>query len=171
MNEGDISYKESLMWYVKDLGPTAQLVAKRKLLGQHESSSLRRSAAAPKEFKTFRDFAPPAGTSPSPFAKAIDLHGQAATTTTTRGRRKEKLNCSPRPVILALESHHHSHVGDQFKPRNKKSCIVFDENLQQQKKEKKEKEKKALPLPLVSHFTFDLPFLKARLDQMKAAIV
>lgn len=183
MNEGDISYKDSLMWYVKDLGPTAQLVAKRKLLGQHESSSLRRSgAAAAKEFKTFRDFAPPAGSSPSPFVKAIRE-------TKMRGRRKEKLmsveastshkpalssaknrvsNSSPRPVILALESHH-SKAGDRFKSTNKKSCIVFDADVQQQKEKEKEKEKKALPL--ISHFTFDLPFFKARLDQMKAAII
>ncbi|MBA0681231.1 hypothetical protein Goari_023049 [Gossypium aridum] len=33
VNQQDIGYKDSLMLFVKDLGPTAQMVAKRKLMG------------------------------------------------------------------------------------------------------------------------------------------
>ncbi|KAL6520828.1 hypothetical protein OROGR_017397 [Orobanche gracilis] len=59
-NEGDIRYKDSLMSYVKDLGPTAQMVAKRKLL-----LLLANSRAAKEEdsfsFRTFNDLAQPAG--------------------------------------------------------------------------------------------------------------
>lgn len=149
------------MSYVKDLGPTAQVVAKRKLLGQHESNT----CPQPKQFKTFRDFAPAAGC--NPFIKAsntIDLTQDGE----LRHRRKQKtadkkvaavvrdLNCTSRPVILALENCH-----SEFKSRNKKSCntlkSVCDEAALQQQ-----------PLPFISHFTFDLPFLKARLEQMNA---
>ncbi|XWS35450.1 hypothetical protein CRYUN_Cryun21dG0127000 [Craigia yunnanensis] len=33
VNQQDIGYKDSLMFFVKDLGPTAQMIAKRKLIG------------------------------------------------------------------------------------------------------------------------------------------
>ncbi|KAL2541273.1 Bromo domain-containing protein [Abeliophyllum distichum] len=36
MNQGDISYRDSLMSFAKDLGSMAQMVAERKLLGRHE---------------------------------------------------------------------------------------------------------------------------------------
>ncbi|KAL2557604.1 uncharacterized protein Fot_02343 [Forsythia ovata] len=36
MNQGDISYRDSLMSFAQDLGSIAQMVAKRKLLGRHE---------------------------------------------------------------------------------------------------------------------------------------
>lgn len=179
MNRGEISYEDSLMLYVKDLGPMAQMVAKRKLLGPHESSSntKRGSCGGAKEFKTFRDFALAGGCNPF-LNTIIDLteetksrhHSKtkhkavgataAAAATTTKNR---DMNYSSLPVILALENHHSL----LFKSRNKKSnCLVskeparpvFDDASKQQHK----------PLPLISHFTFDLPFLKARLDQMKA---
>ncbi|XP_057804402.1 uncharacterized protein LOC131019814 [Salvia miltiorrhiza] len=166
---GDINYEDSLMSYAKDLGPTAQLVAKRKLLGQHESNP------KPKEFKTFRDFAP-AGCS-NPFiraSKTVDL-SQDGEEAKLRHRRKEKtadkkvtaavrdLNCSSRPVILALENCH-----SEFKSRNKKSCCNASATLKPVCDEAAPQQQMNNSLPLISHFTFDLPFLKARLEQMKA---
>ncbi|KAI3472985.1 hypothetical protein Pfo_030036 [Paulownia fortunei] len=84
MNQGDISYKDSLMSYVKGLGPIAQMVAKRKLLGKQESNigwigseKCQISAAKQRKcgsldenaFRTFRDFAPGC----NPFLKASDI--------------------------------------------------------------------------------------------------
>ncbi|KAL3826214.1 hypothetical protein ACJIZ3_022243 [Penstemon smallii] len=72
MNEGDIRYEDSLLSFVKDLGPIAQMVAKRKLSvgGQHGSkcNQINVDVAAVKTnnnnnnnnnntFRTFRDFA------------------------------------------------------------------------------------------------------------------
>lgn len=232
MNQGDISYKDSLMSYVKDLGPIAQMVAKRKLLGQQESNGcgIGISAATQrkpvgldaKEFRTFRDFAP-AGC--SPFLKARDIIDLTKDGEEANGRNKREdtdhnigtpagkekieipspkekvtlkvrvtsrntvavgkdLNCSStscrsfrdgynvRPVILALENSH-SNVAE-FKSRNKKSCIVpmpltkprpaYDDEARQQQQQQQP------PLPLISQFTFDLPFLKARLNQMNNAV-
>ncbi|KAL1549029.1 bromodomain testis-specific protein-like [Salvia divinorum] len=158
---GDISYEDSLMWYVKDLGPTALLVAKRKLMGQHESNA----CPKPKQFKTFRDFAP-AGC--NPFVNASNTTRDVEEAKLEQKRKDKKvpavvrdLNCSSRPVILALENCH-----SEFKSRNKKSCNVSatpkpvcDEAAPQQLEKH---------LPLLSHFTFDLPFFKARLEQIKA---
>ncbi|KAK9280114.1 hypothetical protein L1049_013801 [Liquidambar formosana] len=46
VNHGDIGYKESLMKFVKDLGPTAQMVARRKL-GLIEASNCQSLTPAP----------------------------------------------------------------------------------------------------------------------------
>ncbi|XP_011095233.1 uncharacterized protein LOC105174745 [Sesamum indicum] len=72
-----------------------------------------------------------------------------------------------RPVILALENTH-TNVGE-CKLRNKKSCIKWSVAVKKgqtnelsavgQKEGKKS-------MPLMSQFTFDLPFLKARLNEM-----
>lgn len=189
MNQGEISYEDSLMWFVKDLGPTAQMVAKRKLLGRYESSNAKRSSCgggvAAKEFKTFRDFALAGGGNPF-LNTIIDLTEE--TKTRHHSRRKDKaapaapaaaaaatknknpvsmvrdVNCSSRPVILALENHH----SQLSKSRNKKSnCLVSKEPSRPVFDEASSKQQHK-PLPLISHFTFDLSFLKARLDQMKA---
>ncbi|KAH6776863.1 DNA-binding bromodomain-containing protein [Perilla frutescens var. frutescens] len=74
------------------------------------------------------------------------------------------LNCSSRPVILALENYH-SNVAE-FKSR-KRSCIVPSRSVSVSVRDEAAKQQQP-PLPLISSFTFDLPFLKARLDRMKA---
>ncbi|KAK4395987.1 hypothetical protein Sango_1435300 [Sesamum angolense] len=64
MNQGEINYKDSLMSFVKGLGPIAEKVARWKLLPQIEPKS-RISAAKQRKsgtwdantFRTFRDFA------------------------------------------------------------------------------------------------------------------
>lgn len=138
------------MWYAKDLGPTAQLVAKRKLLGQHESDT----CPQPKQFKTFRDFAPAAGC--NPFIKASNGESRHGRKEKTAENNKVTAVVRSRPVILALESCH-----SEMKSRNNKSCNAVKPNCDEAAAPQK-------PLPLISHFTFDLPFLKARLEQMKA---
>ncbi|KAG6430770.1 hypothetical protein SASPL_108843 [Salvia splendens] len=159
---GDISYEDSLMSYVKDLGPTAQMVAMRKLLGQHETKTCHK----PKQFKTFRDFAP-AGCNPFTKASNTARDGEEAKLEQKRKDKKataviKDLNCSSRPVILALENCH-----SEYKSRNKKSCNVSAtpkpvcDEAAPQKPEKKH-------LPVLSRFTFDLPFFKARLEQINA---
>ncbi|KAL6568729.1 hypothetical protein OROHE_004413 [Orobanche hederae] len=211
-NEGDIRYKDSLMSYVKDLGPTAQMVAKRKLLllllllantraAEEDSSS----------FRTFHDFAQPACSNRSNILlnaknasdevidltkeeeeeeedrgdrkrgdekdKTTDIDGIAAggggkekithnrpiniakrdvlvvtRNTTTNNSKNTHDDDNMRPVILALENSHstiNANASDRgFKSRNKKSPVA--DQLRQ-----------TLP------FIFDLPFLKARLHQMK----
>lgn len=212
MNQEDISYKDSLMSYAKGLGPIAEMVAKRKLLGQHEANKHRTgSDKTPdsggfraKEFKTFRDF-----TGGNPFLKVIDFtkDEEAANIRDKKGKEKSetehdqnrgkqrsetendqnrgkqkcerdndknkgkeksetmkrialpvcrelscltsKSNDDGRPVVLALESAH-----SEFKARIRRNSVVSTRP----------------PLPIVSRFTFDLPFLKARLSQMNAAV-
>ncbi|KAL0450874.1 UNVERIFIED_CONTAM: hypothetical protein Slati_1643800 [Sesamum latifolium] len=64
MNQGEINYKDSLMSFVKGLGPIAEKVARRKLLPQIEPKSQIPAAKERKSdtwdanaFRTFRDFA------------------------------------------------------------------------------------------------------------------
>lgn len=176
------------MSYVKDLGPTAQLVAKRKLLGLHESSNSGGGGGggvSTKAFKTFRDFAP-VGCNTNPFVKVskeaihVTIESEEAR---IRDRRKQKaavcssgggktrkaaslvrdLNCKSKPVILALENHHSSRNKKRLVASAPAPATLIAQDVQQQQQQK--------PLPLISHFTFDLPFLKARLEQMKSAII
>lgn len=171
MNLGDISYEDSLMAYVKDLGPIAQMVAKRKL--QKSESGITPPAAAASSFRTFRDFAPGG----NPFREAnsngkttedcgkesppaVTTTPKAAVNSCSSSRRQKSNNSSsnwePRPVILALENFHsHTNVAD-FKMRSKKikphTPTTASTSLPHQ--------------PLISRFAFDLPFLKARLNEM-----
>ncbi|PIN05666.1 hypothetical protein CDL12_21788 [Handroanthus impetiginosus] len=109
MNQGDISYKDSLMSYMKDLGPIAQMVAKEKLLEHHESNGCIRSEnSAAKQrisgsldankFRTFRDFAP----CPPPFIKASNIIDLTQDKEEANGSRnsthgKEKTDCGTTP--------------------------------------------------------------------------
>ncbi|KAL6508110.1 hypothetical protein OROGR_024305 [Orobanche gracilis] len=208
-NEGDIRYKDSLMSYVKDLGPTAQMVAKRKLL----LLLLANTRAAKEEeedsfsFRTFHDFSQPAGSNRNNILlntknasdvidltkeekeedrgdrkrgdekdKTTDIDGIAAgggkekitsnrpiniakrdvlvvtRNTITNNSKNTHDDDNMRPVILALENTHsniNANASDRgFKSRNKKSPVA-------------DQQRQTLP------FIFDLPFLKARLYQMK----
>ncbi|KAL0375489.1 UNVERIFIED_CONTAM: hypothetical protein Sradi_3464600 [Sesamum radiatum] len=72
-----------------------------------------------------------------------------------------------RPVILALENTH-SNAGES-KLRNKKSCIKWSVGVKKGQTNELsgegQKEGKKM-MPSMSQFTFDLPFLKARLNEM-----
>ncbi|EYU42059.1 hypothetical protein MIMGU_mgv11b018027mg [Erythranthe guttata] len=210
MNERDIRYKESLMSYVKGLGPIAKMVAKRKLQAMHHESKNTKDAfdadcASP--FKTFRDFAPATNPFLNKAKDIIDLTNEETkynnmkektdvtliNTSISRGLINTDLNCSSsrkrkrhsnnrrvRPVILALENNSVA----EYKTRNKKSCIdvPIRRNGPQSEATTSNATAGALvttnsstlaPLSLPSNnsspFTFDLPFLKARLNQMNAS--
>ncbi|KAL3615825.1 hypothetical protein CASFOL_040119 [Castilleja foliolosa] len=212
MNEEEIRYKDSLMSFVKDLGPTAQMVARRKLLSllgeQHqpdEAMKLAPNNDASSSFKTFRDFAPLSGAASSnPFLilkktatqNMIDLtqededeedEKEEANHDINKENHQEKFEICPtpspadvtlstsrnnrvakkdrvstrnvRPVILALEYTQYNANATEYKPRNKKNSLAMGLPPRPPKKAADQQ-------PLSRQFTFDLPFLKARLDQM-----
>ncbi|KAL8038879.1 hypothetical protein ABFX02_10G000600 [Erythranthe guttata] len=214
MNERDIRYKESLMSYVKGLGPIAKMVAKRKLQAMHhESKNIKDAfdAGCASPFKTFRDFAPATNPFLNKAKDIIDLTNEETkynnikektdvtliNTSISRGFINTDLNCSSsrkrrrhsnnrrvRPVILALENNSVA----EYKTRNKRSCtdVPIRRNGPQSEATTSNATAGALvttnsstlaplslPLSLpsnnISPFTFDLPFLKARLNQMNAS--
>ncbi|GER26349.1 bromodomain, partial [Striga asiatica] len=214
-NGGEYSYKDSLMSFVKDLGPTTPMVAKCKLLGDSSNNArveLSSTSIAPMQekpnarlsdqvllFKTFRDFAPTAGNKSNPL---LYLHKKnpvfASTQDTQNDTRnageKVKISCDHefgvkqktemfhsshcnsritkkdvpsnsirssddivRPVILALENYCHSNTANamDFKLRNKRMLTIAADEQQRGN-------------PSSNSFSFDLSFLRARLNQMKA---
>ncbi|CAA0830606.1 DNA-binding bromodomain-containing protein [Striga hermonthica] len=200
-NGGEYSYKDSLMSFVKDLGPTAQMVAKRKLLGDSSNNvrvELSSTSIAPIQkkpdahlsdqvslFKTFRDFASTAGNKSNPllylhknlvFASTQNIQNDARNAgekvKSSRGHdfgvkqiaKKDvpsnnirSSDDNVRPVILALENYCHSNTANamDFKLRNKRMLTTAGDEQQRKK-------------PSSNSFTFDLSFLRARLNQMKA---
>lgn len=60
MNQGAISYRDSLMSFVKDLGLIAEMVVKRKLLGRHENIPTKHTPNSNGWFQSQRDQVPSA---------------------------------------------------------------------------------------------------------------
>lgn len=219
MNQGDFSYRNSLMSFVKDLGPTAQMVARRKLLGDQGSimrimqfekcqnhsakqrkesgcsqANARRTAHTGRNIIDLTEDGEEAhGKGKEKIDVALRSSNKEMTTTTAkmeagnhkshkigRGLRSEggKSDDNVRPVILALESSHSKGGATEYRPRYKKSSstgttVPWKRDLQKEDEEEVEDAKKSPPgataVPLTtSQFMFDLPFLKARLDQMHA---
>ncbi|XP_073275086.1 uncharacterized protein [Primulina huaijiensis] len=224
LNEhGDYSYKNSLMSFAKQLGPVAQMVAKRKLAlgGDDEILSVASNHADSSAFGTSLGGCPFRRT----MSKRIDEEGHGrprlatcchnidiiTTNNNTNNKGEDKADkyfkesnnklqkeeecglvprneiiisgdsCSAikrpsadsfrdvakddqprRPVILALENYQTRNIKnvDADQSRSKKSSasvwgkeeIIFNKNT---------------CTPLTSRFTFDIPFLKARLQQMQ----
>ncbi|KAL0347603.1 UNVERIFIED_CONTAM: hypothetical protein Scaly_1776300 [Sesamum calycinum] len=192
MNQGEINYKDSLMSFVKGLGPIAEKVARWKLLPQIEPKS-RISAAKQRKsgtwdantFRTFRDFA--AGRSPALKAcNIIDLteDGEEAKGGNRRvdyGRAGKEKSDYSRAGKEKIDSHRRVNAigkqdgiamnrkSNEMGRRNKKSCIKWSVAVKKGQTDElsavgqKERNKS---MPLMSQFTFDLPFLKARLNEM-----
>ncbi|KAI3473866.1 hypothetical protein Pfo_028047, partial [Paulownia fortunei] len=201
----DISYKDSLMSYVKGLGPIAQMVAKRKLLGKQESNIgwigsekfwmkmhsghsvtllLAAIHSSGERGSINVDMVAKKGgvSTRNPVARDLNCSASNSSRSTNNSNRSSNNNNNTsfrddnvRPVILALENSH-SNVAEFKSKRNKKSCNIvpspspalgsFGESSAAAVSSLGHQQNQ--PLPLISQFTFDLPFLKARLNQMNA---
>ena len=151
MNQSDKGYTESLMMFVKDLGPVAQTVAKKKLQGWWPEEPDRRNSSSNHRFR-----------SPKPENPAAGILDIAKNTTRTENSLNNRMSF-PFPVGLRGNAVHQKRnaeiqvtgKSDMFEKFSGSAQAGPVMGLNQSK-------------PVVSQFIFDMPFLRSQLSQMNS---